>query len=113
MKGRLVESTVREGEGMANMWDYNFALPLTDKKSKQKRNLPEGNYLTRCSNCRGKCFVTCTNYECRGDGRVQYEKQSLFDRSHNNSYSFFIGIVHNIALNVVVQAKYAVLVVRV
>ncbi len=74
MKGRLVESTVREGEGMANRWDYHFDLPSTDKKSRQKRNLPEGNYLTRCSNCRGKCTVTCTNSMCNGRGTVEYEK---------------------------------------
>lgn len=113
MKGRLVESTVREGEGMANRWDYSFDLPLTDKKSKERRNLPEGNYLTRCSNCRGKCVVTCTNYECNGRGTVEYEKRSLFDRSHNNSYPFFTGLIQNTAIHVVVQAKYAVLIVRV
>ena len=70
--GRLFESTERQqGEGMANMWDYEFSIPVTDKKVSERRHLPEGNYLTRCSNCRGKCIVTCTNYECRGDGRVE------------------------------------------
>ncbi|UJR13100.1 hypothetical protein I4U23_000124 [Adineta vaga] len=78
---RLVESTVREGQGMANRWDYEFALPLSDGTSRQKQNLPEGNYLTRCSHCRGKCVVTCTNSVCNGRGTVEYKKGILSDRS--------------------------------
>lgn len=68
----MFESTIREGEGLGDIWkDYEFSIPSTDKKSKQSRNLPEGNYLTRCTECRGKCIITCTYLDCNGDGTIE------------------------------------------
>lgn len=72
--GRLVESTTRNmGPGMGHIWDdYEFPIPQGDKKVKQSRNLPEGNYVTRCTSCRGKCIVDCDYYQCKGTGIIEY-----------------------------------------
>ncbi|CAF1295841.1 unnamed protein product [Adineta steineri] len=76
--GRFFEDTTRGGGGMGDIWrDYSFALPSHDKKSKSSRHLPEGNYLTRCTNCRGKRILSCTH--CGGDGRINNKTEYCYN----------------------------------
>lgn len=49
-----------------NLWtDYQFQLPISsDKRSEQKRSLPEHDYTTNCDVCQGQRSIKCTNHRC-------------------------------------------------
>jgi len=49
-----------------NMWtDYHFQLPiLSDKRSEQKRPLPEHDYTTSCETCQGQGSIKCSSDHC-------------------------------------------------
>jgi hypothetical protein len=46
-----------------DIWnDYQFQL--ADKRSEQKRPLPEHDYTTDCETCQGQGYIQCTNHRC-------------------------------------------------
>lgn len=49
-----------------NMWtDYQFQLPVSsEKRSEQKRSLPEHDYTTSCDLCQGQGGIKCSNHRC-------------------------------------------------
>jgi hypothetical protein len=53
-----------------DMWtDYQFQLPLSsDKRSEQKRSLPEHDYTTNCEVCKGQGNTICSSHRCN-DGK--------------------------------------------
>jgi hypothetical protein len=55
-----------------DVWnDYQFQLPLpSDKRSEQKRPLPEHDYTTDCEACEGQGSIKCSNHRCNNDNET-------------------------------------------
>ena len=49
-----------------DIWtDYQFQLPnSSDKRSEQRRPLPEHDYTTNCETCHGQGSIKCSNHRC-------------------------------------------------
>jgi hypothetical protein len=56
----------------ADIWsDYQFQLPFSsDKKTEQKRPVPELDYTTNCEACQGQGNIKCTNHRCSSGSEI-------------------------------------------
>jgi hypothetical protein len=56
----------RSEKPIFDMWtNYQFQLPISsEKRSEQKRPLPEHDYTTNCETCQGQGSIKCSNHRC-------------------------------------------------
>ena len=68
-----MEETQRTGEAVGNIWtDYEVEVPSRNDKSKRVLALVESASYSRCSRCRAKGRISCTNTGCGGSGKIKY-----------------------------------------